>query len=130
MDGRGPNAALCNGPKPPYAPRSPRSVASQSMYDFFRSALFNMDPERAHRLTTVAARAAHWTRVDAFLEDQYAYEDMRLRTRVWGLSFDNPVGLAAGFDKNAALVDRKSTRLNSSHVKISYAVFCLKKQKS
>src|SRR5690606_41529686 len=28
-----------------------------------------------------------------------------------------------------ALVDRKSTRLNSSHVKISYAVFCLKKKK-
>src|SRR5690606_41885609 len=29
----------------------------------------------------------------------------------------------------AALGDRKSTRLNSSHVKISYAVFCLKKKK-
>src|SRR5690606_39966679 len=29
-----------------------------------------------------------------------------------------------------ALVDRKSTRLNSSHVKISYAVFCLKKKKT
>src|SRR5690606_41455953 len=28
------------------------------------------------------------------------------------------------------LLDRKSTRLNSSHVKISYAVFCLKKKKS
>src|SRR5215475_15783186 len=28
-----------------------------------------------------------------------------------------------------AAVDRKSTRLNSSHVKISYAVFCLKKKK-
>src|SRR5690606_42000808 len=27
------------------------------------------------------------------------------------------------------IVDRKSTRLNSSHVKISYAVFCLKKKK-
>src|SRR5436309_7586647 len=27
-------------------------------------------------------------------------------------------------------LDRKSTRLNSSHVKISYAVFCLKKKKS
>src|SRR5690606_12826841 len=27
-------------------------------------------------------------------------------------------------------IDRKSTRLNSSHVKISYAVFCLKKKKS
>src|SRR5690606_40458310 len=29
----------------------------------------------------------------------------------------------------ALLADRKSTRLNSSHVKISYAVFCLKKKK-
>src|SRR5690554_7518305 len=29
-----------------------------------------------------------------------------------------------------AVVDRKSTRLNSSHVRISYAVFCLKKKKS
>src|SRR6266511_2493672 len=29
----------------------------------------------------------------------------------------------------AHALDRKSTRLNSSHVKISYAVFCLKKQK-
>src|SRR5690606_41574840 len=28
------------------------------------------------------------------------------------------------------LVDRKSTRLNSSHVKISYAVFCLKRKKN
>src|SRR5690606_40364449 len=28
-----------------------------------------------------------------------------------------------------AVVDRKSTRLNSSHVKISYAVFCLKKKR-
>src|SRR5207302_5496755 len=28
-----------------------------------------------------------------------------------------------------AFLDRKSTRLNSSHVKISYAVFCLKKKK-
>src|SRR5207302_8708120 len=29
----------------------------------------------------------------------------------------------------SALIDRKSTRLNSSHVKSSYAVFCLKKEK-
>src|SRR5690606_5592068 len=31
--------------------------------------------------------------------------------------------------KKSQLLDRKSTRLNSSHVKISYAVFCLKKKK-
>src|SRR3989442_5437817 len=32
-------------------------------------------------------------------------------------------------DVEQVLVDRKSTRLNSSHVRISYAVFCLKKKK-
>src|SRR5436309_9946389 len=32
-------------------------------------------------------------------------------------------------DMEAGYGDRKSTRLNSSHVKISYAVFCLKKKK-
>src|SRR5207249_5857243 len=35
-----------------------------------------------------------------------------------------------GIDDGRATADRKSTRLNSSHVSISYAVFCLKKKKS
>src|SRR5256885_2473630 len=35
----------------------------------------------------------------------------------------------ASFGTNAASADRKSTRLNSSHLVISYAVFCLKKKK-
>src|SRR5207302_2665125 len=33
-------------------------------------------------------------------------------------------------ESHGAKLDRKSTRLNSSHVKISYAVFCLKKKKT
>src|SRR5690606_23029170 len=37
------------------------------------------------------------------------------------------VGLCIGLFEKYSLLDRKSTRLNSSHVKISYAVFCLKK---
>src|SRR5207302_11342922 len=32
------------------------------------------------------------------------------------------------YPEDALAIDRKSTRLNSSHVKISYAVFCLKKK--
>src|SRR5688572_32076266 len=36
-------------------------------------------------------------------------------------------GVAVGID-NVDLADRKSTRLNSSHSQISYAVFCLKKK--
>src|SRR5947207_7215823 len=38
-------------------------------------------------------------------------------------------GLAEEHALNAATGDRKSTRLNSSHTVISYAVFCLKKKK-
>src|SRR5436309_8287595 len=38
-------------------------------------------------------------------------------------------GGRSGFPKAPSGIDRKSTRLNSSHVKISYAVFCLKKKK-
>src|SRR5690606_41213151 len=40
------------------------------------------------------------------------------------------IGLIESRGRNGSLVskDRKSTRLNSSHVKISYAVFCLKKK--
>src|SRR5438477_2645088 len=34
-----------------------------------------------------------------------------------------------GAEEAAAILDRKSTRLNSSHMSISYAVFCLKKKK-
>src|SRR5687768_17859392 len=39
------------------------------------------------------------------------------------------LGLKPGGDSNSYIQDRKSTRLNSSHGYISYAVFCLKKKK-
>src|SRR5262245_62620898 len=38
-------------------------------------------------------------------------------------------GMTEKVYENTALADRKSTRLNSSHLGISYAVFCLKKKK-
>src|SRR6202043_4232469 len=49
-------------------------------------------------------------------------------------SFFYEVAKRTGIDRIAAMAhrreDRKSTRLNSSHVRISYAVFCLKKKKT
>src|SRR5690606_40096382 len=45
-------------------------------------------------------------------------------------SRDNDVGeMRRVLNSFLQFIDRKSTRLNSSHVKISYAVFCLKKKK-
>src|SRR5699024_11263538 len=59
-------------------------------------------------------------------------------TLITGVMMDDPIrqgasaAMANGAVKHfvkAAAIDRKSTRLNSSHVSISYAVFCLKKKK-
>src|SRR5690625_6964046 len=46
---------------------------------------------------------------------------------VKGQTWINIIPTSSGLD-NSVTIDRKSTRLNSSHVAISYAVFCLKKK--
>src|SRR5690606_40912091 len=46
-----------------------------------------------------------------------------------GISRNKGITILSSFFKGNG-IDRKSTRLNSSHVKISYAVFCLKKKKT
>src|SRR5690606_42131026 len=50
------------------------------------------------------------------------------RPRSW--SSGRPGRRSSPGSRRTRVLDRKSTRLNSSHVKISYAVFCLKKKKS
>src|SRR5690606_37572481 len=54
--------------------------------------------------------------------------------RVYGVNFDAAGNIYVVGETDSAdfsgITDRKSTRLNSSHVKISYAVFCLKKKKN
>src|SRR5438874_6804521 len=49
--------------------------------------------------------------------------------RLVGILTERDVLLAVASDRDQR-TDRKSTRLNSSHVEISYAVFCLKKKKN
>src|SRR5258707_2967038 len=50
-------------------------------------------------------------------------ETMRDRARAWFAAYQGPIGF------EIRDLDRKSTRLNSSHANISYAVFCLIKKK-
>src|SRR5690625_689283 len=50
------------------------------------------------------------------------------KTSLGSLSQGSPVNLEKALTPTTRLGDRKSTRLNSSHVAISYAVFCLKKK--
>jgi dihydroorotate dehydrogenase len=62
-----------------------------------------MDPERAHSVSLRAAELVQRLAPSA-VEPQYGFEDERLKQRLWGTVFPNPVGLAAGVDKNAKLV--------------------------
>lgn len=64
-----------------------------ALYPLVRPLVFALDAERAHRLTIRALRALP--------PGKPAAEDPRLAIRVAGLDFPNPVGLAAGFDKDA-----------------------------
>jgi dihydroorotate dehydrogenase len=64
-----------------------------ALYSLLRPLIFALDAERAHRLTVAALRLA---------PARTAVEpDPVLATTVAGLSFPNPIGLAAGFDKDA-----------------------------
>src|SRR2546426_7212391 len=57
----------------------------------------------------------------------YGAADSRLLS---GVHPDDPFNNPVNFEPASRLEDRKSTRLNSSHLVISYAVFCLKKKNS
>lgn len=70
-----------------------------ALYRAARPFLFRVDPERAHRLA-IQALASGLVRVPRHEDEE------SLRTRLWGLDFPNPVGLAAGFDKHAEAPDR------------------------
>jgi len=68
------------------------------LYPIARPALLALDPERAHDLTILGLRLGFGPR-------DGVGDPPALRSRVFGLDFPNPVGLAAGFDKNAQVVD-------------------------
>ena len=68
--------------------------------------LFKLDAERAHHLVfDNLKRAARLPGTVALLQGLYGYQHPSLERELFGLKFANPVGLAAGFDKNAVLTD-------------------------
>src|SRR3712207_7033340 len=88
--------------------RPPRSTL------FPYTTLFRSGPRVARRAHVVAHRVAHGAdHVD----------------RRFAMYADVPPFGEADVSKHLLVRDRKSTRLNSSHANISYAVFCLKKKK-
>lgn len=69
-----------------------------------RPILFLFDPEKVHYFTFSLIRTlSKIPGVPAIFRGMYQVNDKKLERNLFGLTFKNPVGLAAGFDKNAVL---------------------------
>ncbi len=74
------------------------------MYQFIRPLLFLVDPERVHHFVFSFLKLIV-PFVKGILKLVYDVKAPSLERKLFGLTFKNPVGLAAGFDKDAKLID-------------------------
>ena len=72
---------------------------------YIRPILFKGDPERVHNLSILIGRILAFSKISRILRNNLVVNDKMLKNKVMGIEFDNPIGLAAGFDKNAYLID-------------------------
>ena len=73
------------------------------LYEAVKPLLFALPAESAHGAVSDLLRLLQDTPVENALSRRYAVDDERLRVDAFDLSFPNPVGVAAGFDKNARI---------------------------
>ena len=75
------------------------------MYQLLKTILFRFDPEKIHYFVTGALQSAQkvWG-LPKLLKASFKLEHPSLEKEVFGLKFKNPVGLAAGFDKNGEYI--------------------------
>ena len=76
------------------------------MYKLIKPLLFKFDPENVHHFVTDGLKIARriWG-VKALIRSTFVFDDKRLEREVMGLKFKNPLGLAAGFDKNGSMIE-------------------------
>lgn len=88
------------------------------MYHFLKPILLCVDPERAHHLTMRGFRATGLLGPLAkAATERWRVRDPRLARAVFGLRFENPVGLAAGFDKDGVYYPQIA-KLGFGHVEL------------
>lgn len=73
-----------------------------------RPLLFLFDPEKVHYFTFSLIRFFNKIGLGSLFKSIYEVKDTRLEREVFGIKFKNPVGLAAGFDKDAKLYQELS----------------------
>lgn len=85
------------------------------MYSFLRSFLFRLDPETAHQFTLQLLRIGGIEPIHSILRAVYSAPSKPVEA--FGLTFKNPVGLAAGYDKNAIAINGLSA-LGFGHIEV------------
>ena len=74
-------------------------------YDTIKKLFFKFDPETAHTIAGVGLRSlAHCMPLMRYIKNENFISDPMLRQELWGVTFQNPVGLGAGFDKNGEYI--------------------------
>ena len=86
-----------------------RQTPSYMYKSILRPILFQFDPEKVHHFTFKLIRILNNLGFGGLFKRLYQVNDKRLEREVFGLKFPNPVGLAAGFDKDAKLYKELST---------------------
>ena len=72
------------------------------MYHLLRDILFNFDPEAVHYFSMNNLQKICSTRIGKkIISSNFCFDNPALEKNVFGLKFKNPIGLGAGFDKNA-----------------------------
>src|ERR1700744_146788 len=76
------------------------------MYALIRKILFNVDAEKEHHWLMKGLTFAFIPGIfRSALKSSFVMKDSSLERTLWGITFPNPVGLAAGFDKDAKYTD-------------------------
>src|SRR5581483_5961396 len=74
--------------------------------NILKPVFFMHDPETVHdRMVSVGVKLGNYSFTRNLLQGMFGYENKKLEQTILGISFKNPVGLSAGFDKNAELTD-------------------------
>jgi len=94
------------------------------MYRFFRKILFWIQPERIHHLSVWLLYMVRYIPAATWiLQKMFDKSDPLLSREIFGLKFKNPIGLAAGFDKNAEVINELGC-LGFSFVEIGSVTPC------
>lgn len=88
----------------------PTNLEHLLMYALLKQLLFLLSPEKAHYFTVNSLKnVLSIPGVQSILQAQFHLEDSRLERKLMGLTFPNPVGLAAGFDKDGRYIKEMSS---------------------